>query len=59
MVVALVTHCHVMQTIQREITGYDVPEAERRDKVEFFLGEAGVYAIIVKGERYDNRTKTC
>ena len=50
-VVALVSHCHVIQTIQREITGFDLREDERRDKVEFFLGDAGVYAIIVKGTR--------
>ena len=50
-VVALVSHCHVIQTIQREITGYDVPEEERRDKTEFYVGETGMYAMIVKGER--------
>ena len=50
LVVALMSHCHVIQTIQREITGFDLREEERRDKVEFRLGDAGVFAIIVKGE---------
>lgn len=51
LVVALVSHCHVEQTIQREITGWDVPESEKRDKVEFYVGDSGVYAMIVKGVR--------
>ena len=51
LVVALMSHCHVIQTIQREITGFDLKEDERTDKVEFYLGDTGVYAVIVKGER--------
>ncbi|KAL8726777.1 MAG: hypothetical protein Q9181_005932 [Wetmoreana brouardii] len=50
LVVALVSHCHAIQKIQREITGYDLSEEERKDG-EFRLGDAGVYAIVVKGER--------
>ena len=50
LVVALMSHCHVMKAIQREITGYDIPEKDRTDKVEFFVGETGIYATIVKGE---------
>ena len=50
LVVALMSHCHVIQTIQREITGFDLKEEERKDKFEFFVGDAGVYAIAVKGE---------
>ena len=50
LVVALMSHCQVIQTIQREITGFDLKEEERRDKFEFFVGDAGVYAIVVKGE---------
>jgi broad specificity phosphatase PhoE len=51
LVVALMSHCYVVQTIQREITGWDVHKEERRDKVEFFLGDTGAYAIVVKGVR--------
>lgn len=51
LVIALMSHCYVEQTIQREITGWDVPESEQRDKVEFYVGDARVYAIIVKGVR--------
>jgi broad specificity phosphatase PhoE len=51
LVVLIVSHCHAEQTIQREITGWDVPEAERREKVEFYVGNALVYAMIVKGVR--------
>lgn len=50
LVIALVSHCYVMKAIQREITGYDIPEEDRTDKVQFFVGEVGVYAITVKGE---------
>jgi broad specificity phosphatase PhoE len=50
-VVLLMSHCYVEQTIQREITGWDVPEEERTEAVEFFVGEARGYAIIVKGTR--------
>ena len=50
LVVALMSHCHVIQTIQREITGFDLKEEERKDKFEFFVGDAGAYAIAVKGE---------
>ncbi|KAK8087909.1 Phosphomutase-like protein 3 [Apiospora hydei] len=49
-VVLLMTHCLVIQTIQREIDGWDVPEEERKSK-EFYVGEAGGYAMIIKGER--------
>ncbi|KAH8898816.1 hypothetical protein GQ53DRAFT_817044 [Thozetella sp. PMI_491] len=51
LVVLLMAHCHVEQTIQREITGWDLPEAERKETVEFFVGEAEGYAMIVKGVR--------
>ena len=51
LVIALMSHCYVLQTIQREITGHDIPEKDRKDKVEFFVGETGTYAIIVKAER--------
>ena len=54
LVIALISHCYVVKTIQREITGYDIADEERRGKVEFFVGEGGIYAIIVKGER-ENR----
>ena len=50
LVIALMSHCHVVKTIQREITGYDIPEEDRTGKVEFFVGEVGMYATIVKGE---------
>lgn len=50
-VVLLMSHCSVLQTIQRDITGWDVPEEQRKDAVEFFVGEAGGYAIVVKGVR--------
>ncbi|KAI1446931.1 hypothetical protein F5Y02DRAFT_48834 [Annulohypoxylon stygium] len=40
LVVLLMTHCYMQQTIQREITGWDVPEKERKEAVEFFIGEA-------------------
>jgi broad specificity phosphatase PhoE len=50
-VVLLMSHCYVEQTIQREITGWGVPKEERREAVEFFVGEARGYAIIVKGTR--------
>ncbi|KAI0896079.1 hypothetical protein F4806DRAFT_496203 [Annulohypoxylon nitens] len=51
LVVLLMTHCCMQQTIQREITGWDVPEKERKGAVELFIGEAKGYAIIVKGVR--------
>ena len=51
LVIALMSHCYVEQTIQREITGCDVREEERRDKVEFRVGDTGAYAIVVKGVR--------
>jgi len=50
-VVLLMSHCYVVQTIQREITGWDVPKEERGGTVEFFVGDAGGYAIVVKGTR--------
>ena len=50
LVIALMSHCHVIQTIQREVTGFDLREEEWRDKFEFFVGDAGVYTIAVKGE---------
>ncbi|KAK8093726.1 hypothetical protein PG997_000411 [Apiospora hydei] len=40
LVILLMTHCYVQQTIQREITGWDVPEEERKESVEFFVGDA-------------------
>ena len=51
LVIALISHCYVVKTIQREITGYDIREEERTGAVEFFIGEGGIYAIIVKGEK--------
>ncbi len=51
LVVLLIAHCYVIQTIQREITGYDTPPRERKEKVEFFVGEARGYAIVVKGTK--------
>jgi broad specificity phosphatase PhoE len=49
--ILLMTHCYVELTIQREITSWDVPEDDRTEAVEFFVGEAGGYATIVKGTR--------
>ena len=57
LVVALVSHCGVIQTIQREITGFDLKDEERKDKVEFFVGDAGAYAIVVKGERVSSSSR--
>ena len=54
LVVALMSHCYVIQTIQRKITGFDLEEEERTDKVEFYLGDAGAYAMIVKGEFFSS-----
>ena len=54
LVIALMSHCYVIQTIQREITGFDLKEEERKDKVEFRLGDAGVYAMVVKGELFSS-----
>lgn len=54
LVVALMSHCYVIQTIQREISGFDLKEEERKDKAEFRLGDAGVYAIVVKGELFSS-----
>ncbi|KAJ8108267.1 hypothetical protein OPT61_g8286 [Boeremia exigua] len=54
LVVGVMSHCHVIQTIQREISGFDLPSEPtevRKDKVEFYLGDAGMYAMIVKGVR--------
>jgi broad specificity phosphatase PhoE len=51
LVIALMSHCYVEKIIQCEITGYDIPEKDRKNKIEFFVGETGRYAIIVKGRR--------
>ncbi|KAI2621819.1 histidine phosphatase superfamily [Hypoxylon sp. NC1633] len=51
-VVLVMSHCYVQQTIQREITGWDVPDDYKKEAVEFFVGEAGGYAIVVKGIKY-------
>jgi broad specificity phosphatase PhoE len=50
LLVLLMSHCHVEQTIQREITGWDAAKEEKKS-FEFFVGEAGAYAIVVKGKR--------
>ena len=51
LVVALMSHCYVVKTIRREITGYDIPEKDRKNKIEFFVRETGMDAIIVRGRR--------
>ncbi|KAK8063342.1 hypothetical protein PG996_007994 [Apiospora saccharicola] len=44
-VLLLMIHCHVTETLQREIDGWGIPE-ERRKEVEFFVGEAKGYAMV-------------
>lgn len=48
-VVLLMSHCLAEREIQREVTGYDIPEIKRKETVQFYVGEARGYAIIVKG----------